>query len=61
MSDAFDADRNQEPLSCFLNLDEANQLIVSSDNYYMVMLYCWGDYDDKNSVDKYLAMQFYMN
>lgn len=61
MNDALDADKSHGLPLCFLDLDDANQLIISKESNYMLMLYCWGDYEDRFVIDKYLAMQFFMN
>ena len=61
MNDVLSADRNQGQPLCFLDLADANQVILSQDSYFMVILYCWCNFESKESNDKYLAMQFNLN
>lgn len=61
MNDAFDADKNPERQSCFLNIFEATQLIVKQDIDLLILVYCWDDYENKDSEGKFLLMTFYLN
>ena len=61
MSDALGADKNQGLPSCYLDFNDATQLIVATDGQCVMMVYFWDDYSNRHSEEIHTSMSYFLN